>query len=146
LTLAGAAVAGLGEHRWAAALLLGSGAVGFAVTIAKNVTYALRSDVGSLPGSRLWYRAVVAYLHFLQPFARAVGQIRGVLSPPEVALPAAPRQTSRGPRPSIRDVARAAAALEVLSRTGSGARRGPRPIACSPISPAGSIVARRSHH
>jgi DNA-binding beta-propeller fold protein YncE len=107
LTLAGVAVVGVGEHRWAAALLLGSGAVGFAVTIAKNVTYALRSDVGSLPGSRLWYRAVVAYLHFLQPFARAAGQIRGVLSPPEVVLPVAPRQTSRGPRPSIREAWRA---------------------------------------
>jgi len=107
LTLAGIAVAALGEHSWAAALLLGSGAVGIAVTIGKNVAYALRSEVSSLPGSRLWYRLVVAYLHFLQPLARAAGQIRGVLSPPEVVLPAAPRQTSRGPRPSVREAWRA---------------------------------------
>ena len=107
LTLAGVAVASVGEHGWAAALLLGSGAVGIAVTVGKNIAYALRSEVRSLPGRRLWYRAVVAYLHFLQPFARAVGQVRGVLSPPEVALPAAPRQTSRGPRPSLREAWRA---------------------------------------
>ena len=56
-------------------------------TIAKNIAYALRSDVDSLPGSRLWYRATVAYLHFIQPFARVRGRIRGMLSPPEVALP-----------------------------------------------------------
>ena len=106
LTLAGVAVASIGAHGWAAALL-GSGAVGIAVTVWKNIAYAFRSEVGSLPGSRLWYRAVVAYLHFLQPFARAVGQVRGVLSPPEVTLPAAPRRTSRGPRPSIREAWRA---------------------------------------
>ena len=81
--------------------------VGLAFTVWKNIAYALRSEVGTLPGRRLWYRAVVEYLHFLQPFARAVGQIRGVLSPPEVALPAAPRQTSRGPRPSLREAWRA---------------------------------------
>ena len=76
-------------------------------TIAKNVAYALRSDVDSLPGSRLWYRATVAYLHFIQPFARIRGRIRGVLSPPEVALPAAEPQTSRGPRPSLGEAWRA---------------------------------------
>jgi GT2 family glycosyltransferase len=107
LTLAGLVVAGIGGHAWAAALLLSSGGCGLAVTVGKNVTYALRSDVDSLPGSRLWYRAAVSYLHFLQPLARAVGQIRGVLSPPEVALPSTPRQTSRGPRPSVHEAWRA---------------------------------------
>ena len=82
------------------------------MTVAKNVAYALRSDVDSLPGSKLWYRATVAYLHFIQPLARIRGRIRGVLSPPEVALPPAEPQTSRGPRPSLaRGVARAAAHL-----------------------------------
>ena len=60
--------------------------VGIAVTLAKNVAYALRSDVSTLRGSRLWYRAMVAYLHFLQPIARLRGQIRGMLSPPEERL------------------------------------------------------------
>ena len=106
LTIAGLIVAGRRGHEWAAALLLGSGIVGIAATLAKNIAYALRSDVGSLPGSRLWYRAVVAYLHFIQPFARLTGQIRGVLAPPEVALPVAKRQTSRGPQPSLREARR----------------------------------------
>ena len=107
LTLAGLAVVATGQHWWAAAILLGSGIVGLAVTIGKNVTYALRSDVDSLNGRRLWYRGMVAYLHFLQPLARLRGQIRGVLSPPEVALPPEERQTKRGARPSFAEAWRA---------------------------------------
>jgi GT2 family glycosyltransferase/sugar lactone lactonase YvrE len=114
LTLGGLGVALTSGHEWAAALLLGSGIVGLAATVAKNVAYALRSDVESLSGSRLWYRAVVAYLHFLQPFARLTGQVRGVLSPPETKLPVAARQTSRGPRPSLAEAWRA---LLILSGT-----------------------------
>jgi GT2 family glycosyltransferase len=105
LAIAGAGVAATGQHDWAAALLLGSGMIGFAVTIAKNLTYALRSDVDSLPRRRVWYRAVVAYLHFIQPMARLRGRIRGLLSPPEVALP--PPQPNRGPRPLLKDAWRA---------------------------------------
>jgi GT2 family glycosyltransferase/sugar lactone lactonase YvrE len=107
LTIAGLAVASISGHDWAAALLLGAGIIGLATTVAKNVAYALRSDIASLPGSRLRHRAIVAYLHFIQPFARIAGQIRGLLSPPEVALPVAARQTSRGPRPSLREAWRA---------------------------------------
>jgi len=72
----------------------------------------LRSEVDSLPGPRWRYRVAVAYLHFIQPFARVAGQIRGVLSPPQVAMPMPARQTSRGPRPSLREAWRA---LLVLS-------------------------------
>jgi len=107
LVIAGVAVAAMSQHRWAAALLLVTGMIGIAVTITKNITYALRSDVDSLPGHRLWYRAIVAYLHFIQPLARLRGRIRGLLSPPEVALPHAQRQTSRGPRPSLKEAWRA---------------------------------------
>src|SRR2546427_5334350 len=45
LTLAGLVVVGLPAHRWAAVLLLGSGVIGIAATIVKNVSYAVRSDV-----------------------------------------------------------------------------------------------------
>ncbi len=107
LTLIGVAVAATGDHPWAAIILLASGIVGLAWTIGKNVSYAWRSDVGSLPGHPLYYRVVVAYLHFIQPFARVRGIIRGILSPPEVMEPVGPRQTSRGPTPSIRETLRA---------------------------------------
>ena len=111
LTLAGVIVAAVGTHAWAAGLLLSSGLVGLAVTIEKNVAYATRSDVSSLGGSRLWYRAMVAYLHFLQPVARLRGQIRGMLSPPATQLPHTEPQTSKGPRPSRREAARGLALL-----------------------------------
>ena len=88
-------------------MLLAAGIIGIAATIAKNLAYAWRSDVDSLKGNRLWYRAVVAYLHFIQPFARIRGQIRGIFSPPEVAHPVGQPQTSRGPRPSLREAWRA---------------------------------------
>ena len=89
LLVGGGGVAATGEHVWTSLLLLGMGAVGIVATVVKNATYALRSDVGAQPGRRLWYRAMVASLHFIQPFARMRGQIRGILSPPEVS-PAAP--------------------------------------------------------
>ncbi|HEV8348043.1 MAG TPA: glycosyltransferase [Vicinamibacterales bacterium] len=117
LTVAGALVAA-SDHKWAAAMLLGGGMVGIAATIAKNIAYAMRSEVDSLRDAgprvtfrklftRLWYRTTVAYLHFIQPLARIRGRIRGVLSPPEVALPRAERQRSRGPRPSLGEAWRA---------------------------------------
>ncbi len=121
LAVAGAIVGIIGGHRWAATILLATGGVGLAATVAKNITYAWRSDVASLLGvgaerrrhpvarawARLWYRALVAHLHFIQPFARIRGRIRGLLSPPEVAQPAGEPQTSRGPRPSLGEAWRA---------------------------------------
>ena len=117
---AGAGVAMVGDRQWAAAILLASGTVGIAATIAKNIAYAMRSEVDTLPGiglagrrkagralDRLWYRSAVAYLHFIQPFARLRGRIRGVLAPPRVALPAGGPRTSRGPRPSLGEAWRA---------------------------------------
>ncbi len=108
LTLAGVGVLMTGQHRWTYILLLTSGIVGLALTVVKNIQYAMRSEVSSLPGSKLWYRATVAYLHFLQPLARIRGRIRGLLSPPEIAIPPAVEpQTSRGPRPSLAEAWRA---------------------------------------
>src|SRR5439155_10428313 len=111
-------VAAVSQHLWAAAILLGGGGIGIAATIAKNIAYAMRSEVDSLRDvaprvtfrkrfTRLWYRATVAYLHFIQPLARVRGRIRGALSPPEVAKPKERPQTSRGPRPSIAEAWRA---------------------------------------
>src|SRR4029079_13569903 len=66
LAIAGAIVTAIGRHSWAAALLLASGSIAMSAPLAKNLAYAWRSAVDSLKGNRLWYRAVVAYLHFLQ--------------------------------------------------------------------------------
>ena len=121
LTLVGLGVVGMRTHEWAAILLLTTGVVGVALTVAKNVAYAMRSEIDSLPGVgpasragairrlliRFWYRSTIASLHFLQPFARIRGRIRGVLSPPEVALPETRPQTSRRPRPSFAELRRA---------------------------------------
>jgi GT2 family glycosyltransferase len=107
LTICGIGVAAVGGHTWAATLLLASGLLGLAFTVGRNIAYAMRSEVNSLKGSKVWYRATVAYLHFLQPLARARGRIRGMLSPPEVAAPPARPQTSRGPRPSLSETWRA---------------------------------------
>ncbi len=107
LTLAGLAVAATRVHQWAAAMLLAGGIVGIVATISRNITYAMRSEVDSLEGSQLRHRILVAYLHFIQPFARMWGQVRGVLFPPEVALPRPEQQRSRGPRPSLTEAKRA---------------------------------------
>ena len=107
LAIAGIGVAVTQQHQWTSYLLLGSGLVGLAATVAKNIAYAMRSEVDSLSGSRLWYRVTVAYLHFLQPLARLRGRIRGVLSPPTLVAPSAQRQTSRGPQPSLAEAWRA---------------------------------------
>ncbi|MBS1818007.1 MAG: glycosyltransferase [Acidobacteria bacterium] len=107
LAIIGTGVAVSRQHTWAAVLLLATGMVGILATLAKNVSYAWRSDVDSLEGHPLWYRFTVAYLHFIQPFARVRGIIRGILAPPEVIEPVGPRQTSRGPTPSFRESGRA---------------------------------------
>lgn len=120
LTTLGIGVAATRAHSWAAILLLVPGLVGLAATFWKNLAYALRSDVDSLQGVGpephagwrrglrcAWYRTMVAHLHSIQPLARLRGQIRGMLSPPEIALPRAKAQTSRGPTPTLREAWRA---------------------------------------
>jgi hypothetical protein len=62
---------------------------------------------------------MVAYLHFLQPFARVRGVIRGMLTPPEAPQPQPVKHTSKGPRPSWHEALRAfAAALESVPNDG----------------------------
>jgi GT2 family glycosyltransferase len=69
------------------------GLVGLAVTAVQCVRYALASDIESLPtigrhsrqASRAIYRLVIAWLHVVQPFARAAGYLRGLRSPPAAA-------------------------------------------------------------
>jgi GT2 family glycosyltransferase len=74
--------------------LAAAGLLGFLVTGYQCVRYALASDIRTLPPvpgwslgrSRFVYRATIALLHFLQPFARIRGRIRGRLSAPEAEI------------------------------------------------------------
>ena len=110
--LGGLAVTATGQHWWTAGLLLGAGLIGTTVTIAKNVIYALRSDVDSLPGRRLWYRAIVAYLHFIQPLARVRGRNpRRLVAAGSRAALGAPADEPRAEALARRSVALAAAHL-----------------------------------
>ena len=70
------------------AALWGPALLAMAATAIKCLLYGLRSDVTglprvgrlSLPASRGVYRVTIAACHFLQPFARVYGRLRGALS------------------------------------------------------------------
>ncbi|MEZ5419270.1 MAG: glycosyltransferase [Vicinamibacterales bacterium] len=75
----------------ASALLLAAGLAGWAMTVGRCVVFAARTDLGGLPPvgpspwrSRVRYRALIAWLHLLQPIARVYGRLRGWASPPDV--------------------------------------------------------------
>ena len=76
----------------ATALLLCAGVLGWATTIGRCVQFSARTDLSSLGPigarapwrSRLQYRALIAWLHLLQPVARVYGRLRGWASPPDV--------------------------------------------------------------
>ena len=112
--------AGLAGHLMdleAAWLLTGAGVLGWTMTAGRCVQFARRSDLGGLPASgrrsaqRRWaYRALIAWLHLVQPLARLIGNLRGL----SLAQGVQPRHVSRHPWkvpvPTPRD-ARAAAGL-----------------------------------
>ena len=63
---------------------------GLVVTATKCLVYSLRSDLSRVPAvgrlptrfSRTAYRLTIALLHFVQPFARLYGRIRGAMARP----------------------------------------------------------------
>jgi GT2 family glycosyltransferase len=73
---------------WFAPVLFAIATTTLIATLAKCLIYGLQSDVARLPAvkghSRLVstavYRIVIAWLHFVQPFARLYGRTRGVLN------------------------------------------------------------------
>ncbi len=91
--LAVAGVLGLltrpGEAAW---LLLGAGVFGWGTTLGRCANFAWRSDLSAAPAvprasaarSRWQYRALIAWLHVIQPLARLFGRLRGLASPPDV--------------------------------------------------------------
>jgi GT2 family glycosyltransferase len=95
LLLVGAAIATLAGRPYGSALFLGAG-VAMVATVVRCLLHGLRSDIADLPPigtmssstSRGLYRLTIAALHFLQPFARIYGRVRGVLKRPAPANPA----------------------------------------------------------
>jgi GT2 family glycosyltransferase len=74
------------------------GAAGLAITFSRCVRYAMESSTESIPQirrfsartSRVIFHAVIAWLHFIQPLARAAGRLRG-RAPHPVSQPTPPR-------------------------------------------------------
>lgn len=70
----------------ATALLTAAGLAGWCTTIVRCVLFAWRSDLAGLDApsaiARGRYRLLIAWMHFIQPFARFHGRVRGMLSPP----------------------------------------------------------------
>jgi GT2 family glycosyltransferase len=102
LIASGAIAAFFGETTTARALVA-AGVSGIADTIALCIQCALASDIAAVPPlagrsrvfSRVVQRALIAWLHMLQPFARATGEIRGWLSPPPVTSDAGAHRQSQ---------------------------------------------------
>ncbi len=88
LTLSFAGLVGSG------AAMASLGVLALTATVARCIGHAMASDIRTMPPvserspalSRVLTRALIAWLHFLQPIARVRGRIRGVLMSPEFAL------------------------------------------------------------
>jgi GT2 family glycosyltransferase len=114
-----AAIPVLVTHRPYGRVLMGAAMVTLLATVLKCIVYGLHSDVsglsliGKLPrqASRFLYRASIAWLHFVQPFARLYGRARGALNRPAVPIAHGHAKSVASPRrPSpvrLSDVARA---------------------------------------
>ena len=123
LLVAGLALALFPAGAWGGALLA-TGAFGLSVTAIRCVRYALASRCESLcpPGrqsgltSRVRSTALIAWLHFIQPLARARGRIRGRLNSSQIFTPAEWRAL-RAHRPSMADLWRTVRLLPPRGRT-----------------------------
>jgi GT2 family glycosyltransferase/sugar lactone lactonase YvrE len=117
LCLAGAPAAFVVAYPVEALLLFGAGLLGWGITIGRCWLFAARTDLSALPGTSTWYsrlryRALIAWLHLVQPVARVYGRVRGMWSPPEaVALAHVTRVPWKAPVPSLQDALRSALLL-----------------------------------
>jgi DNA-binding beta-propeller fold protein YncE len=116
LCLAGIPAAFVVAYPIEAFLLLVAGLLGWGTTIARCSLFAARTDLSGLPGAttrrgRLRYRALIAWLHLVQPVARVYGRVRGMWSPPAAAPEHVMRVPWKAPVPTLRDAARSAILL-----------------------------------
>ncbi|MGE0592713.1 MAG: glycosyltransferase [Vicinamibacterales bacterium] len=75
-----------------AVLLLLAGVAGWLITLARCAAFGWNADLRGLPtigaeASRFRHRALIGWLHLIQPFARFYGRVKGLLSPPLVVEP-----------------------------------------------------------
>jgi GT2 family glycosyltransferase/sugar lactone lactonase YvrE len=117
LCLAGVPAAFVVAYPVEALLLLGAGLLGWGTTIGRCSLFAWRTDLSGLPGAATWqgrlrYRALIAWLHLLQPVARVYGRVRGMWAPPAAVAPEhVMRLPWKAPVPSLRDGVRSALLL-----------------------------------
>ena len=94
--------------------LLLLGLTGWAITLVRCVQFALASDLSGLSAggrpsghSRIAYRALIAWMHLINPIARMWGRIKGMSSMPQAgAAQHITRRPWKAPMPSMSDVFR----------------------------------------
>jgi O-antigen biosynthesis protein len=87
ILIAVGATAALLDRAQTALWLVAGGTAGLAITVILCIWHAVTSDIEAVPllaghsraGSRFAQRALIAWLHLVQPFARAFGEVRGRL-------------------------------------------------------------------
>jgi hypothetical protein len=97
----------------------GVGALGWATTIARCLIFAKHSELGGLPPvvsgspakSRYVYRALIAWLHLIQPLARFWGHLRGLSLSQGIAPQHVTRHPWKAPVPALADAWSAARLL-----------------------------------
>jgi GT2 family glycosyltransferase len=108
----------------AAWLPLIAGSVGGAITLWRCARCGWRSNLAGLPAigrrsmrwSRFRYRALIAWLHLLQPLARLRGRLRGLSGPQAVAPEHMTSRPWKSPMPTPRDVM---ASARLVTRSGA---------------------------
>jgi GT2 family glycosyltransferase len=100
------------------------GSLGGTITLARCVRCGWRSDLDGLPAigrrsmrqSRFLYRALIAWLHLIQPLARFRGRLRGLSRPQAVAPKHMTSHPWKAPQPTFRDVI---ASARLVTRAGT---------------------------
>ncbi len=108
----------------AAWLPLIAGSLGGAITLVRCAQFGWRANLEGLPSigrrsmrwSRLRYRALIAWLHVVQPLARFRGRLRGLSTPQAVAPKHMTGRPWKAPVPSLRDVF---ASARLITRDGA---------------------------
>lgn len=102
----------------AAWLPLIAGLLGGAITLVRCAQFGWRANLEGLPatGSRFRYRALIAWLHVVQPLARFRGRLRGLSTPKAVTPKHMTGRPWKAPMPALRDALRS---VQLVTRGGT---------------------------